>query len=72
MAGKSLSWQDVETISQLDMGLLRELIEFFPEEELSKVLERQDVKPINQLDMGLLRHSVGFFSEEGLSKVLQD
>ena len=34
-----LEWQDVELISQLDVGLLREFIEFFPEEGLSKVLQ---------------------------------
>ena len=33
-----LEWQDVESISQLDVGLLREFIDFFPEEGLSKVL----------------------------------
>lgn len=33
-----LEWKDVESIFQLDLGLLREHIEFFPEEGLSKVL----------------------------------
>jgi len=33
-----LEWKDVETIAQLDVGLLREFIELFPQEGLSKVL----------------------------------
>ena len=33
-----LEWRDVENIVQLDAGLLREFIEFFPEDGLSKVL----------------------------------
>ena len=33
-----LEWKDVESVAQLDAGLLREFIEFFPEEGLSKVL----------------------------------
>ena len=34
-----LEWEDVEAISQLDVGLLREFIEFFPQDGLSKVLQ---------------------------------
>lgn len=34
-----LEWQDVESFSQWDLGLLNEFIEFFPEDGLSKVLK---------------------------------
>ena len=34
-----LEWQDVDSISHMDAGLLQEFIEFFPEEGLSKVLQ---------------------------------
>ncbi|KAL9020722.1 MAG: hypothetical protein Q9185_002038 [Variospora sp. 1 TL-2023] len=35
----SLEWHDVEGIEELDVGLLREYIEFFPEDGLAKVLK---------------------------------
>lgn len=34
-----LEWQDVETYSEWDVGILREFIEFFPETGLAKVLK---------------------------------
>lgn len=34
-----LEWQDIETYSQWDVGILREFIEFFPENGLGKVLK---------------------------------
>ncbi|KAJ5111275.1 translation repressor/antiviral protein Ski3 [Penicillium argentinense] len=34
-----LEWQDVQTYSQWDVGVLREYIEFFPEDGLAKVLK---------------------------------
>lgn len=34
-----LEWHDIETFSQWDQGLLKEFIEFFPEDGLSKVLK---------------------------------
>lgn len=34
-----LEWQDVETYSQWDVGVIREFIEFFPENGLGKVLK---------------------------------
>lgn len=35
----SLEWQDVERLEELDAGLLREYIEYFPEDGLGKVLK---------------------------------
>lgn len=35
----SLEWKDVERIEELDVGLLREYVEFFPEDGLGKVLQ---------------------------------
>lgn len=46
-----LEWNDVESVDQLDVGLLREYIEFFPEDGLSKVLRGylgSDISPFPQ------------------------
>ncbi|KAJ9360584.1 hypothetical protein C8Q69DRAFT_410888 [Paecilomyces variotii] len=43
-----LEWQDVEDFSAWDLGLLKEYIEFFPEDGLSKVLQgflTSDISP---------------------------
>ena len=48
-----LEWRDIEGVVQLDVGLLREYIQFFPENGLSKVLQgylESDISPFPRLE----------------------
>ncbi|KAI4091777.1 MAG: hypothetical protein LQ344_003881 [Seirophora lacunosa] len=49
----TLEWHDVESIEELDVGLLREYVEFFPEDGLGKVLK------------GYLESEISVFPKEG-------
>lgn len=47
-----LEWKDVEQIGQLDVGILREFVQLFPEDGLSKVLQgylESEISPFSKM-----------------------